>query len=125
MLGLGEEVGGDPVGIVVAVGDDQDLARAGDHVDADRAEHLALGGGDVGVARPDDLGDRRDRRRAVGERGDRLGAADAVDLVDAGEPGGGEHQRVDACRRAPATTMTTRSTPATFAGTAFIRTELG
>ena len=95
MLGLGEQVGGDPVGIVVAVGDDQHLRRSGDHVDADGAEHLPLGGGDIGVARADDLGDRADRLGAVGERGDRLGAADAIDLIDAGEAGGDQHQRVD------------------------------
>ena len=99
MLGLGEEVGGDPVGVVVAVGDDQDLGRAGDQVDADRAEDQPLGRGDVGIARSHDLGDRRDGGGAVGQRGDRLGAADPVDLVDAGQPGGDEDQRVDAAVR--------------------------
>ena len=57
------------------------LRRAGHHVDADLAEHLALGGGDIGVAGADDLGDRRDGLGAVGERGDRLRAADAIDLA--------------------------------------------
>ena len=85
VLGLRQQVGGDPVRIGVAVGDDQHLGRAGDHVDADLAEHLALGRRHIGVARPDDLGDRRDRRGAIGERRDRLRAADAIDLVDAGE----------------------------------------
>ena len=51
------------------------------------AAHEALGGGDVGVAGPHDLVDRRDRPRAVGERRDRLRAADAVDvLLDARPP---------------------------------------
>ena len=85
VLGLGQKVGGDPVRIVVAVGDDQHFRRAGDHVDADRAEDLALGGGDIGVARADDLGDRRDRLGAIGKRRDRLRAADAVDFGDAGD----------------------------------------
>ena len=58
VLGLRQKVGGDPGGIVVAVGDDQDLRRAGDQVDADLAEHAALGGGDIGVARAGDLVDR-------------------------------------------------------------------
>ena len=53
---------------VAAVGDHQDLGGPGDHVDADLAEHLALGLGDVGVARADDLVDARRsfrcRRRA-------------------------------------------------------------
>ncbi len=59
MLGLGEQVGGDPVGIVLGVGDDQHFRRAGDHVDADLSEHLALGLGDIGIAGADDLVDRR------------------------------------------------------------------
>ena len=58
VLGLRQQVGGDPVGIAVLVGDDQHLGGAGDHVDADLAEHDALGGGHIGVARADDLGDR-------------------------------------------------------------------
>ena len=89
-------------GSLSRVGDDQHFRRAGDHVDADRAEHLALGGRDIGVAGPDDLGDRPDRLGAIGERGDRLRAADAVDLRHAGEIGGDQHQRVDARRPAPA-----------------------
>src|SRR6266849_4524704 len=82
VLGLRQKVGGDPGRIVAAVGNDQDLGGAGDQVDADLAEDAALGGGDIGVAGSDDLVDRRDRRGSVGERGHRLGAADAVDLVD-------------------------------------------
>ncbi len=85
MLGLRQQVGGDPVGIAVLVGDDQHLRGAGDHVDADLAEHDALGGGDIGVAGADDLGDRRDGFGAVGERRDGLRAADAENLVDAGQ----------------------------------------
>ena len=91
VLGLRQQVGGDPVRIVAAVGDHQHLGRAGDHVDADRAEDLALGGRDIGIAGADDLGDRADRLGAIGERGDRLRAADAVDL-----------RRRRQCRRPPA-----------------------
>ena len=68
VLGLRQQVGGDPFRVVVLVGDDQHLGGAGDAVDADGAEHLPLGGGDIGVAGADDLGDGRDasrcRRRA-------------------------------------------------------------
>jgi len=78
----------------VLVGDDPPLRRAGDAVDAHRAEHEALGGGDVGVAGPDDLGDGRDGLRAVRERRHGLGAADAIDLLDAGQLGRGQHQRI-------------------------------
>ena len=111
-------------GVLVAVGDHQDLRGTGDHVDADLAKDLALGFGDVDVAGADDLVDRADARGAKGQRADRLGAADAVDLVDPGERGGDQdqsgqravrrrhrhHQPLDAGDRA---------------GTAFISTELG
>ena len=59
VFGLGEEIGGDPGGVGGPVGDDQHFGRAGDHVDADRAEDLPLGGGDIGIAGADDLVDRR------------------------------------------------------------------
>ena len=68
-------------GSLSLVGDHQHLRRPGDGIDADRAEHLPLGGGHVGVARADDLGHRRDRLGAVGERGHGLRAADAIDLA--------------------------------------------
>ena len=95
VLGLRQQVGRDPVRDCRRVGDDQHFGRAGDHVDADLAEHLALGGGDIGIAGADDLGDRRDGRGAIGERRDGLRAADAIDLVDAGEMRGGQHQRIE------------------------------
>src|SRR5262249_37769065 len=47
MLGLGEEVRGDPGWIVVTVGDNHDFRRTRDHVDADLAEDLALGGSNI------------------------------------------------------------------------------
>ena len=95
VLGLGQKIGGDPVRIAGVVGDDQHLGGAGDHVDADLAEHHALGRRHIGVAGPDDLGDRRNRLGAVGERRDRLRAADAINLVDAGELRRRQHQRVE------------------------------
>ena len=49
-----------------------------------------LGGGDVEVAGADDLVDGRDGLGAVGQRGDGLRSADAVELGDAGEVRGGE-----------------------------------
>ena len=125
MLGLRQEVGGDPVRIGVAVGEDQHLGRPGDHVDADLAEHQALGRRHIGVAGTDDLVDRRDRRGAVGERRHRLGAADAVDLVDAGERGGRQHQRVEPAVGRRHHHHERARTPATLAGTAFISTEDG
>ena len=55
VLGLAEQIGGDPVGVVEAVGEDQDFRRPGDHINADGAEDLALGGGHIDVAGTDDL----------------------------------------------------------------------
>ena len=95
MLGLGEQVRGDPRGIVGGIGDHQDLGGAGDHVDADGAEDQPLGGGDIGVAGAHDLVDRRDGLGAVGERGDGLGPAHAIDLGDPGDLRGGHHRRVE------------------------------
>ena len=64
--------------------------------------------------------------RAVGQRGDRLGAAHAVDLVDAAQRAGAEHDRVDLAAAArAASTTTTSSTPATRAVTAPITTVDG
>ena len=80
VLGLGEKVGGDKTGIGAGIGEHDDFRRTGDHVDADDAEHAPLGRRDIGVAGADDLGDRLDALRSVGERGDRLRAADAIDF---------------------------------------------
>ena len=85
MLGLRQEIGGNPVGIAGAVGDHEHFRRTGDHVDADLAEHQPLCRGDIGIAGADDLCDRRDGRGAPGQRGDRLRAADTIDLRHAAE----------------------------------------
>ncbi len=57
VFGLRQQVRGDPRGVRVTVGDDQDFGRSRDHVDADLAEDEALCGRHVGVAGSDDLGD--------------------------------------------------------------------
>ena len=95
MLGLRQKIGRDPVGIGVAVGQHQHFGGARDHVDADLAEDLPLGRGDIGIAGADDLRHRLDRLRAVSERGHRLRAADAVDFVDAAELRRRQHQRIE------------------------------
>ena len=94
VLGLRKEIHRQPVGRRAAVGNHQDLRRSGDHVDADLPEHLALRLGDVDIARPDDLVDARHGRGAIGERGDRLRAADADDALDARQRRRSEHQRI-------------------------------
>ena len=52
MLGLREQVGGDPIGPAAAIGHHQDLRWAGDRVDSDAAEDLPLGRGHISVAGP-------------------------------------------------------------------------
>ena len=125
VLGLAQQIGRDPGRVLVAVGDHQDLRRPGDQVDADPAEHLPLGLGDIGVAGADDLVDRADAGGAVGQRRDRLGAADPVDLVDPGAARRRPAPAGAARRPAPARTSRCGSTPAIRAGSAFISTELG
>ena len=94
VLGLRHEVDRDERGHRGLVGEHEDLGGAGEHVDAHVAHDELLGGGHVRVAGADDLVDARDGLGAVRERGDRLRAADLVDLVDAGLGGGGERVRV-------------------------------
>ena len=54
VLGLAEQVGGDRSrGRRQLVGDHQDLGGAGEQIDSDLSEELALGLGDVGVPRSD------------------------------------------------------------------------
>ena len=79
------------------VGDDQGLGRAGEEVDADAAVELALGLGDIGVARPDQHVDGLDRLGAERHGADRLHAAEAVDHVGAGEMLRGDDRRRRAC----------------------------
>ena len=72
-------------------GEDHALGRPGREVDADLAADLDLGGGDPGIARPDDPVDRREARvgQAERERPDRLGATgddEGIDLEQAGRP---------------------------------------
>ena len=125
VLGLREEIHRDPVGIRARVGDDEDLGDAGDHVDADRAEHAPLRRGDIGVAGTADLVDRRDRRGAVRERRDRLRAADR--RRRATTPARCAAASTSGLRTPPGvgTTMTISATPATCAGIAFISTDDG
>ena len=60
---------------VAVGGDDQDLGRSGDEVDAHFARQQFLGGGHIDVARADDAIGARHRARAEGESRDGLRAA--------------------------------------------------
>ena len=92
VFGLRQKIRRDPIGIACLVGEDQDLGWSGDHVDTDFAEHQPLRGSDICIARSDNLGNGRDAFGAVSERSHGLCAADAIDLVDAGEFGRRQHQ---------------------------------
>jgi hypothetical protein len=90
VLGLREQVGGDPGRISAVVGDDRHLGGTGHRIDADVAEHQPLGGRHVSVAGADDLVDARHALGSVGEGCHRLRAADDEHAVDAGDLGGGQ-----------------------------------
>jgi len=99
VLGLREKVERHPVGIGGSIGDHQHFRRPRDHVDADGTEDAPLGRGDIRIAGTADLVDSGDRRGSIGERGDRLRAADRVRPRHAGDMRGGEHQRVACATR--------------------------
>ena len=92
MLGLGDEVGGDALGVAGFAGDD-DFGGSGGHVDAGFVGDGDLGGGDVEIAGADNLHDGFNGATVlccpVGHGGHGLRAADAVELGDAGKVGGG------------------------------------
>ena len=90
-----EEVRGHLPGVAAAVGNDQDLTGAGDHVDVHQAEYLPLGLRHVGVAWAHDLVHLGHGLRAVGQGGHRLRAAHAKDPVHPGNGRGGQDHRVD------------------------------
>ena len=92
VLGLAEEVHGDPVGGCGAIGNDQDFTRPGDHVDAHLTKHAPLGAGHIGVARASDFVNTRERGGAVGQRRHSLRAAHGEHAVHTRHMGGCQHQ---------------------------------
>ena len=94
VLGLGHEIDGHQPRVGRLVGHDADLRRPGDHIDAHIARDELLGRGHESVARAGDLGHRADGLGAVGQRRHGLGAADGVDLGDAGDLAGSEDGRI-------------------------------
>ena len=125
MLGLREQVERQRLGVGVAVGDQHHVARPGEPVDPDLAEHLPLGLLHVKVAGTDDHVDGRHRLGPVRERGDRLRAAHPVDDRRAGQPAGAEDDRVDLAVKARRRAHGDLLTPATRAVTTPITTVLG
>ena len=84
MLGLGEDVGGDVVGISGLVGEDEDFAGAGQEIDGNCAHQLALRLDDEAVTRAENAVHRSDRAGAERHRRDGLRAADLDRLGDSG-----------------------------------------
>ncbi len=101
MLGLGDEVGGDTLGVRGGRGEDHALGGPGGEVDRDLAADLDLGGGDPGIARADDPIDGCEAlvRQPVGKRADRLRTTGDDEGVDLEQPGGPEQDRMNLARR--------------------------
>ncbi len=98
MLGLAEQVGSAHLAVCRVVGKHEDLGRSGEQVDADPAEQLALRLRDKGIARTNDLVDRLDGLRPIGQCCNRLCPANPVNFVNTGNPCGGQNQRVGIAR---------------------------
>ena len=94
MLGLAEQVGGDPRGVAAAVGQHEDFRRACDHINADLAEHLPLCRGHVDIAGADDLIHGGDAFGAVGKGCHSLCAARFKNQINARNDGGGQNRGV-------------------------------
>ncbi len=94
MLGLTEQVRGHDLGLGRLVGDHRDLRGAGEEVDGHLAEQLALGLGDVGVARADDHVDGLLVQESERHRGEGLDAAEEEGPVDTRTRRGVEHRGV-------------------------------
>jgi len=94
VLGLGEEIHGEPLGRRCAIADDQDLRGTGEHVDTDFAEHLALRLRDVHIAGANDLVHARNGFGAIRKRTHGMGAPQRDDTVDARKGSGGEHRGI-------------------------------
>lgn len=125
MLGLGHQVGRDHHGLGRGVGQHADLGGTGDHIDTHITRDNLLGSGDKGVTRAGNLVDTRNGLGTVRQRGHGLGAAHHIDFVHAAELGRRERIGANQTIFCGGVTMTTRSTPATLAGMAFISTVEG
>ena len=95
MLGLREQIHRNPVGIGFAIAHHQNFGRAGNHVNADYAEHHAFGGGDIGVARAGNLVDFGNGASAIGQRRHRLRAADGEHAIHTGNRRRRQHHVVE------------------------------
>ena len=77
---LGEQIGGDPVGLGRFISDDKDFAWARKKVDTNSSKDLAFGFDDKGISRAKNLVDPRDCRGAKGECSNRLRTTDTINF---------------------------------------------
>ena len=84
MLSLGNDVGGNPLRISILAGDNN-FCWAGQHVDAAFKRDQLLCSGDIEISGPDNFIDARHAGRTVGQSGNCLRAADAIQLLDPGQ----------------------------------------
>ena len=89
MLRLGNQLRGD-VGGIAGIAGDHDLRRSREHVDGAVEGDQSLGRGHVEIAGADDLVHPLDALCAIGQRGNRLGTADAVEVLDPEQMRGGQ-----------------------------------
>ena len=115
VLGLRQHVGGGKFRIGRLVGQHEHFARTGQQINRDMADKQPLGGDDVGIARPENLLHTANRLRAAGQRGNRLRAADAVNLRRARRPRREEQRGIDAAIRPHGVQTTISRQPATLA----------
>ncbi len=94
VLGLGQQIGGQPDRVGAFVGKDKDFRRAGHHVDIHLAEHLPLGLRHKNVSRPGDLADLGHALRAVSQGGDGLCSARLDHRRHARDPRRGQNEGV-------------------------------
>ena len=94
MFGLAEQVGGADFAVDAVVGNDQRFGRAGQKIDPDATEQLTLGLGHIGIAGADDHVDGLDRFGAERHGGNRLHAAENINVIRAAEMHGGDDGRV-------------------------------
>src|ERR1035441_9923569 len=92
MLGLRHKIGGNIGSIATFAGDD-DFRGAGKHIYGAIKSYEALGRGDIKIAGADDLVHALEARGSVGQRGDCMRAAQAIELRNAEQMRGGERFR--------------------------------
>ena len=90
MFGLGNQIGGDEIGVSGFVGHDDHFARSGDRIDIDFAKHMPLGQRNEQIAGADDLVDLRHAFDAVSQCRHRLCTADSINFGNAQFVAGGQ-----------------------------------